>query len=211
MEDLTSQATASPAADEAGGVRNRRSGERHITLFRVGALVVDGQRQLCVVKNISARGALMRPYCKLAEGQQVTLEFKEQQPIEAEVIWAKDSEAGIAFKQPIEVLDLLKGSDGPRPRMPRVEVHASGFVRQGALLHRILVTNISQGGISAQCAAELQVGGDVTVTLAGLAPLPAVVCWARSGAYGIKFNAVLGLPLLIEWLQAQSETGVGRS
>jgi len=211
VEDLTSQATAAPAANDSGGVRNRRSGERHITLFRVGALLVDGQRQLCVVKNISARGALMRPYCKLAEGQQVTLEFKEQHPIEAEVIWAKDSEAGIAFKQPIEVLELLKGSDGPRPRMPRVEVRVPGHVRRGALLHRIVVNNISQGGINAQCAAELQVGGEVTVTLAGLAPLPAVVGWARSGAYGINFNAVLGLSLLIEWLQAHSKTAAGRS
>jgi hypothetical protein len=99
----------------------------------------------------------------------VTLEFKEQQPVVAEVMWAKYSEAGIEFEQPIDVLELLKASDGPRPRMPRVEVRASGFVRQGAQLHRMVVNNISQGGISTQCAAELQVGGEVTVTLARFA------------------------------------------
>jgi len=206
VEHLASQAALYSVDDDNDCPVNRRSGERHITLFRVGSLVVGGHRHLCVVKNVSEAGALIRRYCQLAEGQTVRLELKEQQPIEAEVIWLKGSEAGLNFKNKIDVLELLKiGSEARRPRMPRVEVRASGFLRQGALLHRAAITNISQGGISARCDADLEVGGDVTVRLAGLEPLPSVVRWGRSGAYGITFNAVLGLPVLVEWLQGQTE------
>ncbi|MBA2636461.1 MAG: PilZ domain-containing protein, partial [Sphingomonas sp.] len=115
---------------------------------------------------------------------------------------------GIEFKQKIDVLALLTvGSDGPRPRMPRVEVRSFGVVRQGALSHRAVINNISQGGVSAQCNADLEVGGEVIVTLTGLAPQQAVVRWGCSGAYGITFNSVLGLPFLVEWLRGQTATG----
>ena len=84
-----------------------------------------------------------------------------------------------------------------------------GTVRQGAFVHRVVVNNISQGGLGAQCRAELEVGGEVIVALTGLAPQKGVVRWGRSGAYGITFNTVLGLPALVEWLKTQA--GAGRS
>lgn len=195
-------------ADEHAPARNWRSGERYMTLFRVASLLVGNQRDLCVVKNISSGGALIRAYCDLREGQLVRLEMKEQQPIEAEVAWVKGTDTCIEFNKTIDILGLLKGgSEGPRPRMPRVEVRAVGFVRQGAFLHRVTINNISQGGVSARCSAELNVGAQVTVTVAGLAPLQAVVRWGGSGGYGITFNNVLGLPILVEWLHTQTSTG----
>lgn len=204
MEELPSRTTLCSMAEEQGPAPNRRSGERHMTLFRVGSLLVGERRGLCVVKNISSGGALIRAYSQLAEGQPVRLELKEQHPIEARVTWAKGTDTGIEFEKTIDVLDLLRVEpESPRPRMPRVEVRAFGFIRHGAQLHRATINNISQGGISAQCDAELPVGGEVTVTVAGLAPLQAVVRWGCPGAYGIAFNTVLGLPLLIEWLQTQ--------
>lgn len=208
MEQLPSRTTLCSTADEPAPARSWRSGERYMTLFRVASLTVDDRRDLCVVKNISSGGALIRAYCDLREGQLVRLEIKEQQPIEAEVAWIKGTDTGIDFNSPIDILGLLKGgSEGPRPRMPRMEVRAVGFVRQDALLHRVTINNISQGGISARCGAELNVGGQATVTVAGLAPMQAVVRWGGSGGYGITFNSVLGLPLLVEWLHTQTSTG----
>ena len=34
----------------------RRSSERHIKILRVGTIVVDGRRELCLIRNISAGG-----------------------------------------------------------------------------------------------------------------------------------------------------------
>ena len=87
--------------------------------------------------------------------------------------------------------------------MPRVAVNAFAFIREGAHVHRAGITNISQGGVGAACNAKLTVGGEVTVTVAGLPPQHATVRWGRDGAYGITFNTVLGLPALVQWLNGQ--------
>jgi hypothetical protein len=41
---------------------DRRSDQRYVSLLRVGALVVDGRRELCLIRNVSAGGMMIRPY-----------------------------------------------------------------------------------------------------------------------------------------------------
>lgn len=183
---------------------NRRSDERHLTLFRVGSFFVGDRRELCLVKNISAGGALIRAYSNLEAGQQIVVELKEGQPVSGAVSWVKGSDAGLQFDEPVDVLDLLKSSsDGPRPRMPRIEISCICFVREGAVIHRSRVVNISQGGISVESPNALTIGSDVTVSLAGLPPQSAVVRWNEGDRYGISFNTVLPLAGLVEWLHAR--------
>ena len=43
------------------------------------------------------------------------------------------------------------------------------------------------------------------VTLAGLEPLPGVVRWQDGDAFGITFNRVVPLPLLVSWIGEQRE------
>jgi len=184
--------------------RNRRADERHLTLFRVGSIFIDDRRELCLVKNISAGGALIRAYSTLTEGQPIKVELKEGQPVSGEVTWVEGSDAGIHFHERVDVLDLLKSSsDGPRPRMPRVEITGICFVREGAILHRAKVQNISQGGISVESPNDLTLGAEVTVSLAGLPPQGATVRWKDENRYGIAFNTVVPLAGLVEWLQAR--------
>jgi len=178
-----------------------RSEERHLTLFRVGSIFIAETRELCLVKNISAGGALIRAYCVLETGQELTVEIKEGHPIPGRVSWIRGSDCGIEFSSPIDVVELLTAdSEGRRPRMPRIETSCIGFVREGAVIHRAQLLNISQGGICAQVPNPLTMGGAVTVSLNGLPPQPGVVRWHSSGRYGIAFNTVIGLPVLIDWL-----------
>jgi len=184
--------------------RERRADERHLTVFRVGSIIIGDRRELCLVKNISAGGALVRAYCPLRPEQRLQVELKENQPIGGTVNWVRGGDTGITFDGPVDVLDLIRtSSSGPRPRMPRVEVSAVCFVREGAILHRSNVHNISQGGVSVETANPLTVGGEVTVSLPGLAPRDAVVRWNDGATYGIAFNTVLPLAALVEWLQAR--------
>jgi hypothetical protein len=105
----------------------------------------------------------------------------------------------------IDVVDLLKTSgDQPRPRMPRVEVECVCFVREGAIVHRTLLHNISQGGLSVESTNPLTIGSDVAVSLAGMPPQQASVRWGNGHRYGISFNSVLPLAGLVTWLQARS-------
>lgn len=201
MEELPIETTVYSMSSEPPPAPSRRADERHLTLFRVGTILIGGVRELCLVKNISAGGALVRAYCKLKVGQPLQLEIKERHPIAGHVSWLRASDAGIQFETAIDVIELLSaGADGLRPRMPRVEVKCIGFIREGAVLHKATIRNISQGGLSAEVPNALTIGADVTVSLTGLPPQAGVVRWKCDGRYGVAFNSVFGLPVLIEWL-----------
>ena len=129
---LYSLAEAPPQSPE------RRDGERHLTLFRVGALMIGDRRELCLIKNISAGGMLIRAYCELEVGTRVSVELKSGEPVEGAARWVDGENVGIAFDRPVDVLDLLSNSmDGPRPRMPRVAVDCTALVREGATTRRV--------------------------------------------------------------------------
>lgn len=208
MDQLPSQtASLQSSGDSTRSAEGGSGNDQQLTLFRVGSLLLGEQRELCLVKNVNSRGALIRSYCDLAAGQKVSLQLNENQPIDGRIAGASGADTRIEFDRAIDVLALLKiGSDGPAPRMPRIDVRAVALLRQGAVTHRVLIENISQGGLCVHCDSDLVVGEEATVTLTGLAPLPSVIRWGRSGTYGVTFNAVLGLPVLVEWLHAHAAT-----
>lgn len=184
----------------------RRSDERHLTLFRVGSLTIEGRRELCLIRNVSAGGMLIRPYRAIRMGQVLTVELKQGEPVTGVARWIKDDCVGVEFDEPIDVIELLTASSGDkRPRMPRVEVSCMASIRQDADVHKARVLDVSQGGIKVESESGLEIGADVIVSLAGLEPVPAVVRWSDSQVYGINFNRILPLPLLVAWLQEQRE------
>jgi len=201
VKEMPVETTLYSISSDPPPAESRRSSERHLTIFRVGSIFIEGTRELCLVKNISAGGALIRAYCSLEVGQELMIEIKEGNPVPGRVSWLRGSDSGIEFGSPIDVVDLLTaGSEGRRPRMPRIETHCIGFVREGAVVHRAHILNISQGGIAAEIHNALTVGADVTVSLTGLPPQQGVVRWGAPDCYGIAFNNVIGLPVLIDWL-----------
>lgn len=185
---------------------DRRDGQRHMTLYRVGSILVEDRRELCLIKNISAGGMMIRLYCSIAEGAPITVELKSGQPIRGRISWTRDQNAGIAFDEPIDVIDVLSASmDGPRPRMPRIEVETFATLREGANVFRVRVCDISQGGVKISCEAVLAQGADVVVGLPGLDPQPGIACWSHGAFTGITFNRLVPLGELVAWLQQQRE------
>ena len=205
MEELPIETTTYSMSAEPPAESDRRTDERHLTLFRVGTIVIGDRRELCLVKNISAGGASIRVYCLLQENQKVQIELKQDQPVAGFVTWSKAGDAGITFDERVDVIDLLKSSEhGPRPRMPRIEVNSVCYVREGAVVHRSVLHNISQGGLSVETPNAVTVGGNVTVSIPGLAPQASTVRWQNGSRYGISFNTVLPLAMLVSWLQDKS-------
>lgn len=185
---------------------DRRDGNRHMTLYRVGSILVEQRRELCLIKNISAGGMMIRAYCALAPETRVSVELKSGQPIQGQVSWARNENVGISFDQPIDVIDILSASmEGPRPRMPRIEVGGSATLREGATTLRVTLCDISQGGVKLACTTPLPAGADVVLTLPGLTTQAGVLRWGSEGFVGITFNRLLPLQELVGWLQAQRE------
>ena len=199
---LYSLADAPPRAPQ-----ERREDDRLMTLYRVGSLLVAERRELCLIKNISAGGMMVRTYCEIPTGTRLTVELKCGQPISGEVTWAQDVHVGISFDAPIDVIDILTTSvEGPRPRKPRIQVDNLITLREGESTHRVRLCDVSQGGLKIQSDTPLASGSDVVVTLAGIEPQPAVVRWVDGEHLGITFNRMLALPTLVEWLRDQRDS-----
>jgi hypothetical protein len=181
---------------------DRREGDRHLTLFRVGSITIGDRRELCLIKNISAGGMMIRAYCQIAQGTALSIELKSGQPVTGSASWVNDHNVGVAFDQPIDVIEILSASaDGPRPRMPRVEVDCIATVRDGASIFRLPVCDISQGGLKVKGDPCVEHGCDLSVSLPGLPPQPAALRWRADGHLGISFNRLIPLPALVGWLQ----------
>lgn len=204
MDEQPVDTTLYSLSEAAPAPTDRRDGERHLTLFRVGSILIEERRELCLIKNISAGGMLIRAYSLLSPGNRVSIELKRGEQIEGRVSWVRHDCAGIAFDRRVDVVGLLAASmEGPRPRMPRVEVHCMASVRQGSEVSAMRACDVSQGGVKLAGDRRLEVGGDVVATLPGLPPIAGVVRWSVSGTHGITFNRLLALSELVAWLQGQ--------
>lgn len=204
--DLQPAETLYSLSDAVPGAKgDRREDDRLMTLYRVGSLLIANQRELCLIKNISAGGMMVRAFCTVPEGTRLSVELKCGHPIAGVVSWARDVHVGIAFDEPIDVVEVLSNSgEGPRPRMPRIEVSKFVTVREGATTYRMQVCDISQGGLKVECEICLPVGSDVVVTLAGIEPQAGVIRWAAGNQIGITFNRMLALPTLVDWIHHHS-------
>ena len=203
MDNQTVETTVY-SLDEAPPKRRRARAKRHLTLYRVGALTIGERHELCLIKNVSAGGMLIRVYSDIPPGTRLSVELKQGEPVSGTARWADQESVGVVFDTPIDVLSLIAlRQEGPRPRMPRIAVGCPATIRDGATVVVARIVNISQGGLQAHCPVELAIGADVIVTPSGLAPEPAVVIWRDGDCYGLAFNRVLAITQLVAWLQAQ--------
>ncbi|MDQ4088332.1 MAG: PilZ domain-containing protein, partial [Pseudomonadota bacterium] len=147
--------------------RERRRDERQLTILRVGVLVVEGERELCLIRNISAGGLMAHVYREVRKDQRVTVELKSGQQIGGRVVWTAGRNAGIAFDAPIDVAELLANpprlANGWRPRLPRVEVDRLATLRVGAGMCWVQVRDVSQGGVKLEVDRPLETGAEVVV------------------------------------------------
>jgi hypothetical protein len=186
----------------------RREDERLIKILRVGTLIIDGRRELCLIRNISAGGVMAHVYSKLDPGQRVTVELKATQPVEGRVVWIDEAEAGIKFDSLVDVAELLTNpavlDNGWRPRTPRVEIDRMATLRAGARTHWVHARDISQSGVKVETDHPPAADCEVVLALEGFRPLAGIVRWSSDSACGIAFNQLIPFGELIDWLKSGS-------
>jgi hypothetical protein len=192
-------------SNDVPGPPERRTDERHIKILRVGTVVVDGRRELCLIRNISAGGVMAHVYSQMVPGQRVTVELKTSQPVTGRVVWTRGGNAGIQFDTVMDVAELLTtpqdaGNDW-RPRTPRVEVDRMATLRIGARTAWVHARDISQSGVKIEAESPPADGEEVVLTLEGFRPLHGVVRWSAGGQCGISFNQLIPFSDLIDWLK----------
>ena len=185
---------------------DRRSGDRYVSLLRVGALQIGDRRELCLIRNISAGGMMIRPYSAIQPGTHVSVELKHGDMVSGVAQWSENGLIGVAFDEAIDVVALLSGTgEGPGPRMPRIELDCTALLRHDGDVHRVRVVNISQGGIRLRIPCYLEENSDVVVSLDGLHAAAGVVKWVDGDYCGIGFNRVFPLHELMRFLQGQQQ------
>lgn len=185
---------------------DRRYAQRYVSLLRVGALVIDGRRELCLIRNVSAGGMMIRPYSPIDVGTTVSVELKHGARIDGVAQWSDRGLVGIAFDTAIDVLAFLNSTGlEARPRMPRIEIDCTTTVRHGETVFRARVVNISQGGICINSPVDLAIDGDAVVSLPGLRAAAGVVKWKEDDLFGIGFNCAYPVDELMVFLRAQQQ------
>lgn len=188
---------------------DRRKEGRHVALLRVGVLHVRGNKDLCVVKNISAHGLSARAYRQVAVGDEVHIEFKSGEILTGKIAWTHDWNFGIAFPDPIDFEAVLASrwvTEGQRRRnLPRVPVICDGRLKNGARSMDVTLLDISQGG------ARLRIGdfpaalGEAVLTLPGLPRIGGVLRWITHEQAGMSFNDCLSFDQLASWIHAKRD------
>ncbi|MBV8688387.1 MAG: PilZ domain-containing protein [Alphaproteobacteria bacterium] len=184
---------------------DRRRDPRHLTILRVGALISEGGRELCLIRNISAGGVMAHVYARRTTGERVAIELKSNHRIPGFVVWVSGSNVGIQFDEPVDVAGMLSNQsmleNGWRPRLPRIEVDRLATLRCGADLYGVNTRDISQGGVKIETDQSLEMGAAVVLTLDRFRPIHGVVRWCSEGLAGIAFNQLIPFQELMEWLK----------
>jgi PilZ domain-containing protein len=191
----------------------RRREPRHLTILRVGALIGPNGRELCLIRNISARGLMAHVYASHVRDERVSVELKTNQQVSGTIIWTSESTVGVRFDEPVDVAELLSAQTtlpkGWRPRLPRVEVDRLATLRCGARVHGVNTRDISQGGVKVETDQPLEPGAEVVLAMERFRALQGVVRWCRDGLAGIAFNQLIPFPELMAWLKTEAEKKAG--
>ena len=200
--NLKARARESIPCEAAG---EHREHARHITILRVAVLHTAASKELCVVRNISARGLSARVYRSLAVGEAVQVEFKNDERLAGTVKWVCEFEIGIGFEEDIAVEAVLSSrwatENGRRQRLPRIDVKCPCQLRLGSRFYLATLLDISQGGAKVQLRRPLQASGDAILTLPDLGWLESSVRWSDGCTVGLSFNERLPFEILVRWIQ----------
>lgn len=182
----------------------RRGEARHSSLLRIGKLVTAEEQRLCMIRNISSAGAMLRLYQPIDVGASVEIEVTPDCPVGATVIWIQDDLAGVAFHQRIDVIAALRGSPRMGPyrrvaRTPRLRIRKPATMHTDEIEQQVMLCDVSLNGAKFETDAELATGMEVALFVDGLPPLTGKVRWCHDEHAGMEFDIPVPMDVLAAW------------
>ena len=182
----------SPPADALGALDS-------VALFRAG------EQRPCGVRKISALGTTVRGAGTRTAGEEVSVELATGQRAAGTVDWVTGEEAGIRFKQPIDMVALLNrklvSQPGERRKMPRVELRCPVGIKWGASIAAATLRNISASGLQVEGEGLPQRDTFVSLFIDGLNMPAGEVVWQRGDLAGIELMEELAWSSLMPWIR----------
>jgi hypothetical protein len=172
------------------------------------AVYESREPHLCAIRKISALGATVRGVVSRAPGEEVAVELETGQRPAGTIDWVAGGEAGIRFKQPIDMLALLNrkliAQPGERRTMPRVELRCGVGLKWGASLEAATLRNISANGLQVEGHDLPPTGTFVSLFIEGLIVPAGEVVWQKGNLAGISLMEPLAWSSIMPWIREAS-------
>ena len=203
--------TAVSFAEVVPSPPERRTEDRHTSLLRVGKLTVGVEQRLCMIRNISSAGAMLRLYQPIEVGVAVEVEVTPDCPVAATVIWVQDDLAGVGFAEPIDVVAALRGGSRMGPyrrvaRTPRLRIRRPATMHTDDLESEVTLCDLSLNGAKFETGERLATDMEVALLVDGLPPLTGRVRWCHDLHAGMEFDIPVQMDVLAEWMGAGAAT-----
>ncbi len=173
--------------------------------FDVGVIHEAGQRRNCSIRKISTLGATLRGSVMGAKGDEIAIELATGQRPSATIDWVSGDEAGIRFKQPVDMLALINrnliSQPTERRAMPRVELRCSLYVKWCANVSPAIMRNISAQGVQIEGEGLPPRGTFVSLFIEGLNVPAGEVVWQKGDLAGIELLEELSWSSIIPWIR----------
>lgn len=189
-----------PSSLRKQGGHDRRVSSRQKLVMRVGILTLGQQSTFCLIRNISASGALVRLFGRLAPGSAVGFRVGDEDTIGGRIIWAENSLAGVEFDQeicPAILLRVAQKVEMTRRRgAPRLAVELAAVVRTGGRVHRVTMCDLSMQGARLKAKEPIHFGEALYLHVGGLPCLKGFVRWESDQEFGVVFENPLPMQVI---------------
>lgn len=179
--------------------------------FDAGIIHDGGQRCECSIRRISTLGATLRGPLHKVPGDEVAIELATGQRPSGTIDWVAGGEAGIVFKQPIDVLALINrkliSQPAERRAMPRVELRCRLHLKWLENLAPATLRNISARGLQIEGAMLPPEGTFISVFIEGLNVPAGEVVWQKGNLAGIELFEELSWSSIIPWIREVGRKG----
>jgi hypothetical protein len=173
--------------------------------FDTGVIHGGGLRHTCSIRRISALGATLRSEMNRAPGDVIAVELASGHRPQGTIDWVRDGEAGLVFKQPLDILALINrnliSQPTERRAMPRVELRCRLHLKWGANMSSAIMRNVSARGVQIEGAELPPRGTFVGLFVDGLIIPSGEVAWRKSDLAGIELIEELSWTSIIPWIR----------
>lgn len=173
--------------------------------FDAGVIHDGGLRWNCAIRRISALGATLRGEVTIAPGGEVAVELANGTRPQGRIDWVSGGEAGVIFRQPIDMIALINrnliSQPTERRAMPRVELRCRVQLKWGSNVAAAMLRNISAQGLQLEGADLPARGTFVSVFLEGLNVPPGEIVWTKGSLAGVELLEDLSWTSIIPWIR----------
>ncbi|HEX8572948.1 MAG TPA: PilZ domain-containing protein [Allosphingosinicella sp.] len=192
-------------------VTDQRLEDRHFGVVERSTIVFRRRRYSVDVVNVSSRGAMIVAPIEPRIGEQLDIQFTDDNRTRCIVRWIREGRIGLEFVN--ETIFWETGGQGPvfhyekagqepaQPgpqveREPRQKLLRAGTLYWSGISIPVRLRNISEGGARVESARELCSGAEVELDLGDGNFQVAEVRWSKDGQVGLRFAEAFDIDAL---------------